>query len=109
MIILNCNGLPLGDSVLRDNFIKLCDLELTRLQKDNNLGLMQLSQIYSLKEIKNAFRESYIANGILQTPENTKSSHILRYLEYGGEDVRPTHLLSIVKHRLYDLVSVERS
>lgn len=107
MIILNCNGLPLGDTVIRDNFIKMCDLELTRLQKDNNLGLMQLSQIFDLNEIKEAFRDCYIANGILQTPENTRSSLILRYLEFGGESTKPTHLLSLVKHRLYKLFSIE--
>lgn len=109
MIIFNCNSFLQGAYSIREMFIQLCDAQLAQLQKDNSLGLMQLSEVYNLREIKSAFRDVYInEDGYLCTPEQNKSSHILRYLEYGGENVRPTHLISSVKSKLLNYFSIER-
>lgn len=109
MIIFNCNSFLHGAYSIREMFIHLCNAKLIKLQKDKSLGLIQLLDKYSLQDIKSSFKDIYInENGYLCTPEQSKSSYILRYLEYGGEDVRSTHLISSVKNDLYNLFSIER-
>lgn len=94
---------------MKDIFIQLCDKKLIELQKDNNLGLQQLSNIVPLSDIKRAFRNITVNDrGYLCIPENTQADLILRYLEYGGENSRATHLLSLVVKDIKDLFAIER-
>ena len=107
MIILNCNSLIHPSESIRQSFINLCNIELYRLQNDNSLGLSQLIDKYSLNDIKSSFEDCYILNGILQIPEGTTSSIILRYLECGGEGIRPCYFLTNVKNKLYKMYFIE--
>ena len=99
MILLNCKDFRQGASSVRNIFINMCEKQLIKLQKDNSLGLKQLLELYSLEDIEQAFNQIYVnKDRQLVIPEQSISSYILRYLEYGGEGVRPTHLLSTVQN-----------
>lgn len=109
MILLNCNKFIQGAYSIREIFIQLCDSRLTRFQKDNNLGLQQILDYYSLSDIKRAFRNISVNEyGYLYVPNKTSSELILRYLEYGGENVRATHLLSQTVNEINNLFELER-
>lgn len=104
MIILNCNKFRVGAESVREMFIQLCDAKLVELQKYKNLGLMQMLDKYSVEDLKRAFRSVKVDkyNNLFAATESP-SEFILRLLEYGGESVRPTHLISLVKSDLYKL------
>ena len=109
MFIINCKDFLQGANSIREIFIQLCDGELIRLQKDNSLGLHQVLNKFDISDIKRAFRNITINEyGSLVVPDNTEAEFILRYLEYGGEDVRPTHLISSAKTQLVNTLSLER-
>ena len=108
MILMNCNQFLQGAGSIREIFIQMCDAQLIKLMKDNSLGLLQILEKYDISDIKRAFRQIYVNGNYLAAPERTETSKILRYLEYGGENIRPTHLLSSVKRLIIDTFSTER-
>ena len=107
MILIRCNKFLQGANSIREYYIKMCEYQLAKLQKDNSLGLLQLLDKYDLEDIKRAFRFIYVNGSCLSIPERTEASRILRYLEFGGEDVRPTHLLSTVSNKIKKTFSTE--
>ena len=109
MNLVNCRDFLQRPSVVREIFIDLCNAELVNLQRHNSLGLNQLLEDYHLDDIRRAFNQIEINNyGMLIIPEQTKASFILRYLEFGGQNVRPTHLITTTRRRLVELFSKER-
>lgn len=108
MILFNCNSFLQGAYSIREQFINLCNIELLNLQKRDSLGLNQLLEKYDISDIRLAFRQINVdKDGYLIIPEQTKSSIILRFLEYGGDDIRPTHLISTVKRDLYNNFAIK--
>lgn len=108
MILFKSNNLDIGARQLRQLTINLLNYNIRKLEKDNSLGLKQLKNIYSISDIINTFNTISIdSNGNILIPENNSSNHILRYLEYGGEGVRATHLLSSVKRDLFNIFGGE--
>ena len=109
MIVLKCNQFIQGAYSIREMFIQLCNKELIKLKKHNNLALLQILDIFDLDEIKQSFKDiSVDIYGNLIIPEHTKSSRILRYLEFGGENAKPTHLLTNVSNEINRLFKIER-
>lgn len=95
MIITNCNNFIQGAYTVRKIYINICRTQLYKLQATHNVGLMQLTKLYDISDIVSAFYSIVInSNGYIEVPEHTKAAKILRYLEYGGENVKPTHLLT---------------
>ena len=109
MILLKTNQFIQGAHSIRETFIQLCNKELIKLRKNNSLALMQISNKYDLDEIKEAFNNIQVdIYGNLIVPEHTNTSVILRYLEYGGEGVRASHLLTNVTNEINRLFKIER-
>ena len=71
--------------------------------------LLQIEKFdLSLEDIKRLVRTITLSSdGFLHTPEIGKYSMILRYLEYGGQEIKPIHLLSISKKILYNYLGKE--
>jgi hypothetical protein len=101
MKILNSSDFCLDRYRLKSILSQSIYYNLLLLLKDKSLGLTQMLDRYSLYEIKNALRDIKIDDkGIIYIPERTKSDYIIRYLEFGGDGVRPTHLISSVTNNL---------
>lgn len=63
-------------------------------EQNTNLGLKQLLEQVSLDDILEAISLIQYDGISLTIQDNTKYSKILRYLEYGGQGVRPSNLIS---------------
>lgn len=105
MIIVNCRNFLQGAISIRSLYINICNYELNNLVDSNSLGLFQILDKYNINEIKEAINSITISNNYLIVPEQTKASVILRYLEYGGEDIKAIHFLSKAKSKLYNTFS----
>lgn len=104
MILMNCHKYKVEPSTLREIYIKCCNMCLLDLQVRESLGLKQLLKLYDISDIKRAFNSISIDNfGHLYIPEQSYQNTLLRYLEFGGQGVRPTHLLSNAKDKLIKL------
>ena len=106
MRMINCNDFSQGADTLKLLYINLCDMYLEQLNQNKSLALNQFLTKYNINETRQAFRNIILDNNnFLCFPDD---NIILRYLEYGGEDIRPTHLLSLAKNKLYQSLSNER-
>jgi hypothetical protein len=104
---MNCNNFLQGALSAKEMFIILSNAQLIKLHNEGSLGLSQLEKLYSLSEIKQSFNSIRLDNkGYLYIPEHTKQSKILRYLEYGGENIPPTHLISDVVTKVFNSLNM---
>ena len=62
--------------------------------QDINLGLRQLLEIYDIEEIQDAISKFQYDGISFVIQDGTSFSKIIRYLEYGGENVRPPKLIT---------------
>ena len=101
MKIIRSNIFPLGANSIREIFIQICNMELLELYKNKSLGLSQMLDKYSESDIRDAFKSIYVDKDYyLSIPEHSNSDVLLRFLEFGGEGIKPTHLLSKAKQRI---------
>ena len=101
MKLLNSSDFCIDRYRLRSILSQSLYYNLLLLYKDKSLGLTQLLNRYSLYDIRKALQDIKIDNdGIIYVPERTKSDYILRYLEFGGDGVRPTFLVSSVTKKI---------
>lgn len=111
MKLINCKDFNKSTGTIRNIYISICDTLLYKFDNNNLLGLRQLQEKFNLSvdDIRRLIRNIILSeDGFLNTPENNKDSILLRYLEYGGEKVRPIHLLSLSKKELYKILSERR-
>ncbi len=111
MKLIDCKDFNQGAGTIRNVYISIFDTYLEKLYKNQSLGLKQFQEKFdlSLEDIKRLIRTITLTrDGFLITPEHGKHSMILRYLEYGGQDVKPIHLMSISKNLLYKILRERR-
>ena len=111
MKLIDCKDFDKSAGTIRNIYISICRTYLSKLDKHQSLGLKQLQDKLdlSLDDISDLLNTIILSeDGFLNTPENNRNSMILRYLEYGGQDVRPIHLLSLSKKRLYKILYERR-
>ena len=99
MIILdlsNYYNLPL---TIKPLFMQIANIEIVQKMKYENLGFKQILEQYTLDEIKFALNQSKVKNGYLFVESNTKADRIVRLLEYGGEGIKPSHLITDIRNR----------
>lgn len=109
MIIFNCRNFIQGAYSIRDLYIQGCLVELQYEYSNMIPGLVGLLKRYSLDDVKRSIYSINIdSNGNLVVPENCEYSRILRLLEFGGEGIRPTHILSLSKNRLINALEMRR-
>lgn len=109
MRLIDCRNFIQGAETLRTLYIQLCDIYLGQLYQDNSIALKQILERYSMKDIRDAFRNISVDNqGYLFISDKSRYSMLMRYLEFGGENIKPTHILSLAKHKLYKSLSNER-
>lgn len=87
-----------GFRSIKEIYKQLVLLELEKQRTDNNIALQQFFSIYTREELLEALDSiQYNGRGFLEVSEHTRNNQILRYLEYGGESAKPTHILSKAK------------
>jgi len=109
--LIDCKDFDNSAGTIRNMYISICDTYLSKLDKHQSLGLKQIQDKFnlSLDDLRRLIRTIVLSeDGFLNTPENNRNSMLLRYLEYGGQDIRPIHLLSLSKKRLYKILHERR-
>lgn len=94
MIILTSKDKQVDIVIIKKLFIIQLRREFKLELLNDGKAIKQLLELYSSSEVLDAMNDIYINGNNLETPERGKSSEILRYLEFGGEDVRSMHLIS---------------
>lgn len=109
MILMKTNDCLQGAESIRKAYILLCNSLVTKLLNSNDIRLLQLLKIYSLNDIRLSINNITINNkGDIISPEHTRFSKILRYLEYGGDSVKSMHLLSKTTNIVCNTFSMRR-
>lgn len=99
MILLDCNNYKYLPITLKPLYLNFVNIELLSKKNNRDLAFSQVLDKYSLDEIKEAFRETYIDNNYLISQPQTNSDLILRILEYGSRNIKASHFISNVKNR----------
>lgn len=94
MIILDNKSNTMNIMVLKKLVQILIYKEFEKAKSGDAINIRQILEIYSESDIRNAIEDIYVNGNRLEIPEKGKSSEILRYLEFGGEDVRSLRLIS---------------
>lgn len=104
MKLIDCKDFNDNINGIKNIFISFCYLCLTNMHKQNHLGLRQFQEEFNLsfEEVEQLIQEIYIDNRrYLSIPDNNIK---LRYLEFGGENIKSTHLFSKAKKLLYNTI-----
>lgn len=107
MKLIDCKDFDKSAGTIRNIYISICSTFLLKLDEHQSLGLKQIQDKFnlSLEDIRRLLNTIVLSkDGFLNTPENNRNSILLRYLEYGGQDIRPIHLLSLSKKKLYKVL-----
>lgn len=103
-MILAHNNSMMNPNTFKDYYIYMCEQNLIKMIKDKSIGLSQLLKIYDLNDIKLALNDIKInKHNDIYIEDQLPSSKIIRYLEYGGENVKPTHLFSNMNKSIKNL------
>lgn len=103
-MILTHNNSIMSPTTFRNYYIYMCEYNLINLIKNKSIGISQLLQIYNLNEIKSALQDINVDKyNNVYIQDQLPSSKIIRYLEYGGENVKPTHLFSNMNKSIKNL------
>lgn len=94
MIILDNKSNTMNIMVLKKLVQILIYKEFEKAKSGDAINIRQILELYSESDIRNAIEDIYVNGNRLEIPEKGKSSEILRYLEFGGEDVRSLRLIS---------------
>ena len=98
MILLNANNFYQSPRVILNMYKNLLDIRYNTLRTSKNETILSLLRIFTHQEIEKAIEDIFLdKNNNIIIDSQSKSSVILRYLEYGGENVRSLFLLSNVK------------
>ena len=99
MILLNLkvfHKLPLR---LKPLYLSYVNHEILTKMKEQDLAFSQALNQYSVTEIKEAFDECFIKGDFLIVPDKSKEDKILRLLEYGGQGVKASNLVTIIRNK----------
>lgn len=104
MKLIDCKYLDRNPIEIKNMFIPICDMYLDKMYQSKHLGLLQFQKEFNLsfEEVEQLIQEVYIENNrYLAIPDNNIK---LRYLEFGGENIKSTNLFSKSKKTLYNII-----
>lgn len=108
MRLLNLNKYMTGFRSVKEIYKHLVLMEIEKLKASNDLSLKQFFNLYTEEDLRKALDSiQYDGKGFMLVQEHTKNNLILRYLEFGGESVKPTHILSKAKLALDKYFNME--
>lgn len=108
MRLINLNKYLTGFRSIKEIYKHLVLMEIEKQRADNNIALQQFFTIYTEEDLRKALDAiQYEGRGFLVIQEHTRENQILRYLEFGGESVKPTHILSKAKFALNKYFNME--
>lgn len=97
MKVIDCSGFPVPANKIA-NYLKLFILSIIDRELKGNTkrtkSLNSLIDLYSIKNIHKAIDSIYGSNGMIYVPTKGKYGLVLRYLEYGGEGIGQTKIIS---------------
>lgn len=75
-------------------YLHYTQIELVNKFKYKDLAFSQVLKYYSLDDIKEAFNSIYVEDNFIKIKDNTDEDRLLRLLEFGGQNVKASHLIS---------------
>ena len=97
MKVIDCSRFPVpADKIanyLKMFILSIIDKEL-RSDTKRSSSLKSLVNLFSIKKIHEAIDSIYGSNGMIYVPTKGKYGLVLRYLEYGGEGIGQTKIIS---------------
>ena len=100
MKVLVCNDCPISAKVVKTIYIGTIKNMLLKHHLKRDLATIQLFDTFSQELVFEALDRAYVVQNRIYIPTQGEYGKILRYLEYGGQGVRATKLLSIVARTL---------
>lgn len=94
MVILTNRYNHIDMVTMKKFFINILNKEYQKEKYGESIQSLQINQMFTDDEVYDAIHSIYIKGDRLEIPERGKNSDIMRYLEFGGEGVRPMHLIS---------------
>lgn len=108
MRLINLSRYLTGFRSIKEIYKHLVLMEIEKQKADNSIALQQFFTIYTEDDLRKALDAiQYEGRGFLVVQEHTRENQILRYLEFGGESVEPTHILSKAKLALNNYFNME--
>ena len=112
MKLINCNDFNINPNIVIETYISIFKIYLDKLYRNNSKSLQYILDKFNLniddlKELVNDITLS--SDGFLNLQDNSRDFLLLRYLEYGGQNVKSMHILSNSKKMLYKTLNGRRS
>ena len=93
MKLIKCDDVNVHPMVLRNLIVTSLLRNLASMDLNYNKCIKDLESVFSLDDIRDAIKSIYYDGFYINTPEG-QGSVILRYLEFGGENVKASNLIS---------------
>ena len=94
MILMKKVDTHLSPRLLKTYYKMIFKDLFNRSMKHNRKATKQLLNAFTLEEIYNSVESIYLRNRNLYAPDKGHNGLVLRYCEFGGQDVDALHLLS---------------
>lgn len=94
MNLINCKNVNVHPYVLKNLFINILIANFKKAEYNGNLSVLQLLKEFDEDDIISAIKSIYYNGEFISVPESGGDSLIIRYLEFGGENVKASNLVS---------------
>lgn len=93
MKLLDCRLINSHPDVIRNIFVSALLRNYMNADLNDNKPIKDLKKMFSDLDIKNSIKSIFYDGRFISTPEDNNGL-ILRYLEYGGEGIKASNLIS---------------
>lgn len=107
MNLINCKNINVHPYIVRNLFVNNLIANFKKAEYERSLPIMQLLEEFSENDIMNAIKSIYYNGEFVAVPETTGDSLIVRYLEFGGENVKASNLVSSTVEELKSELGVK--
>ena len=94
MNLINCKNINVHPYIVRNLFVNNLIANFKKAEYEGSLPIMQLLGEFSENDIMNAIKSIYYNGEFISVPETGGDSLIIRYLEFGGENVKASNIVS---------------
>ena len=94
MDLINCKNVNVHPYILRNLFVNNLIANFKKAEFNGSLPVIQLLKEFNESDIINAIKSIYYNGEFISVPETGGDSLIIRYLEFGGENVKASNIVS---------------
>lgn len=94
MDLINCKNVNVHPYILRNLFVNNLIANFKKAEFNGSLPIIQLLKEFNESDIINAIKSIYYNGEFISVPETGGDSLIIRYLEFGGENVKASNIVS---------------